>query len=299
MRIAGPAIVWAAHYRRIDRRVRLRAKPAAPRASRNHQAFAGDIRMRTVATIAILLTIVYALGSAWLAFRQSDLIYHPQATRAHPSATDFELDRGDATLRGWRIHPGQRDAIIYFGGNAESIESMAPRLVAWFPRRTSYLLAYRGYGASDGRPGEAVLTRDAVALYDAVRDAHPDGRIALIGRSLGSGIAAHVARERPVDALVLITPFDSLVSVARAHMRWLPVHWLLRERFEAARDLAGYRGRVLIIRAGRDEVVPPASTQALIDALPVPPTVVELHDAGHNTVDDDPRFAQSITAFLR
>lgn len=259
----------------------------------------GVMPVKTVATVIGVLAIAYALASAWLAWRQRDLIYYPQYTRVPASETDFALERGDATLRGWRVNPGQRDAIVYFGGNAESIETMAPRLAAWFPDRTSYLLAYRGYGASDGRPSETALTRDAVALYDAVRSAHPDGRIALVGRSLGSGVAAHVAGQRPADALVLITPFDSLASVAQAHMPWLPVRWLLRDRFDARNDLSDYRGRVLVIRATRDEIVPPASTQALIDALPVRPAVVVLPAATHNTVDGEPRFGEAIRAFLR
>lgn len=255
--------------------------------------------MRTIAMTIGLLAIAYALACAWLALRERDFIYYPQFTRVPASETDFALERGDTTLRGWRINPGQRDAIIYFGGNAEAVEAMAPRLAAWFPRHTTYLLAYRGYGASDGRPSEPALTEDAVALYDTVRDAHPGGRIALVGRSLGSGVAARVARRRPVDALVLITPFDSLASVAQKHMPWLPARWLMRDRFDASRDLAGYRGPVLVIRAGRDEIVPAASTQALIDALPVRPAVVELPAAAHNTVDGEPRFGQAIRAFLR
>lgn len=255
--------------------------------------------MKTIATIIGLLLIIYVLACAWLALRQRDLIYFPQMTRVPASETDYALDRGDATLRGWRVNPGRSDAILYFGGNAEAIESMAPRLAAWFPEHTSYLVAYRGYGASDGRPSEAALTRDAVALYDKVRDAHPRGRIAVIGRSLGSGVAGHLASERPVAALVLITPFDSLVSVAQAHMRWLPARWLMRDRFETTRELAGHRGPVLIIRAGQDEIVPASSTQALIDALPTQPHVVEVPEAGHNNVDGDPRFRHAITAFLR
>ncbi|MBW3550807.1 MAG: aminotransferase class V-fold PLP-dependent enzyme, partial [Proteobacteria bacterium] len=119
----------------------------------------GVMPVKTVATVIGVLAIAYALASAWLAWRQRDLIYYPQYTRVPASETDFALERGDAMLRGWRVNPGQRDAIVYFGGNAESIETMAPWLAAWFPDRTSYLLAYRGYGASDGRPSETALTR--------------------------------------------------------------------------------------------------------------------------------------------
>lgn len=255
--------------------------------------------MKSIAAFAGLLVVVYVLACAWMALRQRDFIYYPQATRVPASQTDFALDRGDATLRGWRVNPGRRAALLYFGGNAESIDAMRSRLAAWFPDRTSYLLAYRGYGASDGRPSETALKHDALALYDAVRAAHPGGRVAVIGRSLGSGVASHVASRRPVDRLVLVTPFDSLASVAQAHVRWLPVRRLMRDRYEAARDLAGYRGAVLVVRAERDEIVPAENTRNLVDALAVRPTVVDVPGTGHNAIDGDPRFERALRSFLR
>lgn len=255
--------------------------------------------MKSIAVVAGLTLLLFVLAGAWLALRQRDLIYYGRMTRVPAASTDFALERGDATLRGWRVNPGRRDAIAYFGGNAESIQAMAPRLAEWFPGHTSYLVAYRGYGASDGKPSEAALTGDALALFDTMREAHPDGRIVLIGRSLGSGVAAHVAGHRPVDALVLITPFDSLATVAQAHLRWIPVRRWISDRYDAARNLSGYRGPILVIRAARDEIVPASSTQALIDALPAHPTVVEIPGAGHNTVDGDPRFERAIRAALR
>ena len=92
--------------------------------------------------------------------------------------------------------------------------------------------------------------------------------IAVIGRSLGSGVASHVAAQRPVARLVLVTPFDSLADVGQAHYRWLPVRWLVKDRYESARYLAKYHGPVLVIRAGRDQVIPAASTHRLIASLP-------------------------------
>jgi pimeloyl-ACP methyl ester carboxylesterase len=255
--------------------------------------------VKVVGTLVALIAIAYLLLCAWMALHQRDFIYYPQWTRVDAAETDFALDRADATLRGWRVNPRQRDAIVYFGGNAESIQSMRPHLAAWAPAHTGYLVAYRGYGASDGHPSEAALTDDAVALFDAIRAAHPDGRITVIGRSLGSGVASHLASQRPVAGLVLITPFDNLASVAQAHMPWLPVAGLLRDRFDAARDLANYRGPVLVIRAGRDEVVPAANTRRLIDALPMRPIVVDIPEADHNSIDGDPRFERALVEFLR
>jgi len=245
-----------------------------------------------------LLVLAYLALCVLMALRQRDFIYYPQFTRVPASQTDFALERGDVTLRGWQVNPGRRDALIYFGGNAEAIEHMRERLARWFPQRTSYLVAYRGYGASDGSPDEEALTGDAIALFDAVRARHPDGRIAVVGRSLGTGVASHVASARPVERLALITPFDSLAAVAQSHMRWLPVGWLMRERYDSAERLAHYRGPVLVVRAGRDTVIPAESAQRLVEALPQRPTVVDLADADHNTIDGDPAFEPALRAFL-
>ena len=254
--------------------------------------------LKSALTVLALVLAMYAALCAWLFVGQRGLVYYPQFTRIAASRTDFSLQRDGIVLRGWRVNPGQRDAVVYFGGNAESLEPMRARLAQWFPQRTAYLLAYRGYGASDGAPSEPALVADALALFDTVAEAHPGGRIAVIGRSLGTGVASQVAAERPVDRLVLITPFDSLSGVAAAHYPWMPVRWLLRERYESGRHLAGYRGPVLVVRAGRDDIVPARSTHRLVDALPVAPEILVLPDADHIDLDADPAFARTITRFV-
>lgn len=123
-------------------------------------------------------------------------------------------------------------------------------------------------------------------IFDRVQQAHPDAPVALVGRSLGSGVASYVASQRRVDRLALVTPFDSLAAVAQAHYRWLPVRWLLRERYDSVHWLAGYRGPTLVIRAGRDEVVPSANTDRLVAALPRTPQLEAMPQAGHNTLDE-------------
>jgi pimeloyl-ACP methyl ester carboxylesterase len=251
----------------------------------------------------VLVRILRGLALAWLALAlvlwlaQRWLIYLPQATVVAAADTDFALDRGGVVLRGWRLNPRAGDALIYFGGNAERIELAGPVLAQALPGHAIHLLAYRGYGASDGRPAEAALVEDAVALYDEVRRRQPEARIAVLGRSLGSGVASALAARRPVDALVLVTPFDSLVAVAAQLLPVLPVRWLLRERYDSVQALRDYPGPVLVIRAGRDRVIPAARTDALVATLPRAQTV-ELVAAGHNDIDLDPAYLAAITAFL-
>jgi hypothetical protein len=230
---------------------------------------------------------------------QRQLIYYPQATRAAIGDTDFELVRDGVTLRGWIVNPGRFGAILYFGGNAERIELNRVRFAHWFPNRTTYLLAYRGFGASDGTPRERALYADALALYDQVRARRPDAPIALIGRSLGGGVASYLASQRPVERLVLITPFDSLAETAQTHYPWLPARYLIKDRYDSVRHLANYRGPVLIVQAGQDEVIPTEDTARLVNSLAhCQPTIINVPEARHNTIDEYAVFERALAAFV-
>ena len=252
---------------------------------------------RPLLTALALLALAYIGVCAWMYATQRDAMYFPQFTQVDADQTDFQLRRDGVTLRGWRVNPGRPAAVVYFGGNAERIEFARDEFATWFPDHTVYLVAYRGYGASDGTPREADLYADAVALFDHVSARH-SGPVGVVGRSLGSGVAGYLASQRPVARLVLITPFDSLAHVGQLHYPWLPVRRLLQDRYESARHLARYRGPVLVVRAGNDQVIPAASTDRLIASLQPPPQVVELPGADHNTIGGDPGFGEALRGFV-
>lgn len=256
--------------------------------------------MRIVfAIVTITLALLY-LGACWfLHARQRQLIYYGGTTTVEAARTDFALERPGATLRGWLIHPGNGAPILYFGGNAERIERNRDTFARLFPGRSVYLLAYRGYGASEGEPSQVALVDDAVALFDHVRDRHPSQPIAVIGSSLGSGVASQLAARRPVARLALIAPFDSMVATARTHYPLFPVDWLLDERYESHRALAAYQQPVLVVHGGRDDVVPEANTLRLIAALPRPPDVVRIASAGHNDMAGDEACERALVSFLQ
>lgn len=240
----------------------------------------------------------YVALCALLYLQQRRLIYYPQFTRVNAAQTDFALARQEVVLRGWVVNPGRRDAVLYFGGNAESVEENRESFTRALPSHTVYLVAYRGYGASDGEPTEADLLADALALHDDIAKRHPGGRIAVVGRSLGSGVATWVAAERKVSALVLVTPFDSLAAVAQAHYPVFPVRLLLHDRYDSAARLPHHPGRLLVLRAGQDRVVPPVHTDRLLQALGRPAQVVDFPAAGHDDLSLDPAYWSAIGDFL-
>src|SRR5262249_9766849 len=138
------------------------------------------------------------------------------------NAAPLEVVVPDGThLRGWIVKGAASPApvVIYFGGNAEEVSwTLSDR--RWPREWTIIGLNYRGYGASEGKPGQAALQSDALAVYDAValRDDVDRARIVVFGRSLGTAIAAHVAAERPgVAAAVLVSPYDSMIAIGKLH----------------------------------------------------------------------------------
>lgn len=254
--------------------------------------------MRSVLVPLAMLAMAYAGICAWMYFKQRDMMYFPQFTRVDAAQTDFAIEREDVTLRGWVLNPGKPRAIVYFGGNGERIEGNREDFLRWFPDDSVYLVAYRGYGASEGEPSEQALLGDALAIFDKARSQHPGQPVSVVGRSLGSGVASYVASKRSVAKLVLITPFDSLAAVGQSHYRWFPVSWLARDRYESVRYLPQYKGPLLVIRAGRDEVIPAANTDRLIASLPSRPQIVELAEAGHNDLDADPAYGRALSEFV-
>ncbi len=248
-------------------------------------------------TVILLLLLIYGAAAAYLYLFQRSYIYFPAMTRPAAVDTNLELVRGGVTLRGWRLQPGHDEALIYFGGNAERIEYNIPEFEALVPRHTIYMLAYRGYGDSEGSPTEEALVGDALALYDRVAGDHD--RVAVMGRSLGSAVAVAVAARRPVRRLVLITPFDSLARVGARAFPLFPVGLLLKDRYAAVKAAPAVTADTLIIHADRDEIIPPASVRRLVEAFPPERLeVVEVSATGHNDIAAHPAYRAALAAFL-
>ena len=242
---------------------------------------------------ALIVALVYLGLCAALFVFQRSLIYYPQPRSGLGAPPAQAFQAGETALQlTVRPRPGP-GAVLSFGGNAEDVSTSLPELAAAWPGRELVLLHYRGYGGSAGRPSEAALVADACALFDRIHASHPD--VIVVGRSLGSGVAVQLASARPVSALVLVTPFDSLQSLAQAQFRMFPVRWLLVDKFESWRFAPRVSAPTLIVAAEHDEVIPRASTERLAArfAAGVASSVV-IAGAGHNTISDNPAYVRAL-----
>jgi pimeloyl-ACP methyl ester carboxylesterase len=246
----------------------------------------------------LVAAVVVYLGLCLMLFvTQRSHVYFPVPGSTPAGAEALWLDSGGERLKVWTVsRPGTR-ALVYFGGNAEDVAGNVGPFSQAFPDRSLYLVNYRGYGGSSGRPTERGLLADALRVFDHVRARHAE--VAVMGRSLGSGVAVHVAASRPVERLVLVTAYDSLANVARHHYRWLPVGPLLLDRYDSASRAAAVRSPVLIVAAGEDEIIPRARTEALAAAFAPGQARLEVVDyMTHNSLDLSPAYLASVSAFL-
>jgi hypothetical protein len=257
----------------------------------------------------LLLAVVVVLGVPAAAYLAQDrmlflphLAASPGARRPPRPVDEIALTTADGPrIRGWLAPArggGPAPLIVYYGGNAEDATGQA--LEPWPADWALALVNYRGYGASEGRPSERALCADAVTVLDALAR-RPDvdaTRIVLVGRSLGTGVATQVAAQRPVRGVVLISPYDSMVALARYHYPFLPVRWLLRHRFDSIARAPSIEAPLLAIAGERDTVVPPERSRRLHDTWGGPKRWVLIAAAGHDDLGREREFWAAIRGFL-
>ncbi len=198
-------------------------------------------------------------------------------------------------LRGIHIgpaasEPNGRILILGFAGNAWNAESAAELLHRLYPQTEVVAFHYRGYAPSTGSPSAEALLADAPLVYDAaVERVHP-ARIVAVGFSIGTGVAANLARQRKVDGLILVTPFDSLKAVAQSLYPWMPVGPFFHHEIDSAGAITGVRAPVAIIAAERDEIVSRARTDGLRSQVPNLVFDRTVRGAGHNDIYSNPDF---------
>jgi uncharacterized protein len=232
----------------------------------------------------LFVVALLALAQTWLIF-PSWMVPSLQA-ELPPDAERVTVQVETGDLVGLRLPSagGDLTTLIAFGGNAWNADALALYLRSVFPEREIVAFHYRGYGPSAGRPSAAALLKDALAIHDAIAAARTERRIIAIGLSIGAGPAAHLAAERPLDGLVLITPFDTLRALARQHYPWVPVGALLRHEMDVAGAVSRTTAPVAIITAARDTIVPAERSAAVRSSASNLVLDRTLDGLGHNDI---------------
>jgi hypothetical protein len=246
------------------------------------------MRSKTMLACVILTVSTMSLFGCDL---QYGMLYYPEARL--PSPAQLAAQRlqfwpsGPAGYRGFIAPAGggrSRGTVIVLHGNAGTAADRGYYAAALTPLGYRVILAeYPGYGRREGPLGEASLVADARTTIRLAAETY-GAPLFLLGESLGCGVAAGAASDPslPVAGILLITPWETLRAVARDHFPWLPLGLILKDRYDNRANLSTFPGRIAVVGAQRDEIVPLRHAEALYASLPGPKKMWVIPGAGHN-----------------
>jgi len=233
--------------------------------------------------LALIAAVTYLSLFGLTACVQRKLLYFPSHEAAPLQYSRHQLVpwMKDGHLLGYsREVAGAGRVWLLLHGNAGQAWHRSFALDCFAYNDSVYIMEYPGYGTRPGKPSRKVFDAAAEEAYQYLRATHPGAKVCVLGESLGSGPACHLAKQpAPPDRIVLAVPFDRIVDVAQEKISFLPVRWVMLDRWDNIESLRGYKGPVEIHGATRDIVIPVAHARALAAAHPG--SVYKEHDCEH------------------
>ena len=277
--------------------------------------------------VVLFLLVPYLVLILMFTWLQRSMMYYPARVSELPPAEcglapgqvqEIEVPvADDLRLHGWlALADGQaaddpadalaklsdgRTLLLYFPGNAGHRGYRASAIAGFTGLGLDVVLVdYRGYAENAGKPAEALLHADARGIQGwlATRGVAVD-RLILFGESLGSGVAVRLAADlcrdgTPPAGLLLRAPFSSMTDTARHHYPWLPVRWVLLDRYQSIDHIGDVTCPLAIVHGTDDEIIPIRLSRDLFEAAPsrsatgVERRFIELPGVGHNAIPREP-----------
>jgi hypothetical protein len=263
--------------------------------------------IRALKRVAIILLLGILGGCMFRQFEHSQ-VYHPyRQLEASPTELGrafedvrFKTDDGVA-LHGWffpadRNSPRAELAFLICHGNAGNISHRLELSEALLETGANvFVFDYRGYGLSEGRPGEQGTYRDAQAAHAWLRQKGFRGELIMaFGESLGGGVASELALRETLGGIVLQSTFTSIPDVGKELFPWLPVRWLSSIKYDTHRKLARIKVPVLVMHSREDELIRFHHAEKNFAAANEPRIFCELRGSHNNGVWEQKEFHEAI-----
>jgi len=265
-------------------------------------------KLRDIAIIAvavyILLGVTAYLVQGIIVFPAPKLSEGATAVSAKISNVEnLELKMKDGNvLRGWFVknqNSTKSNLLIYFGANGEELSNVIPRM-SKFENWSIALINYRGYGASEGTPREEALFSDSLEIYDyfSKREDINSSNIVVMGRSIGTGVATYLASKRNAKSVILVSPYETLTSVAKEKCPIYPISLILKDKFDSLDIAPSVKVPVYILVGSEDKLIPVWHSKKLGEAWGGKVKFEEISGAGHNSIDDGDDYWKKVYDFL-
>ena len=259
---------------------------------------------------AIILVSGLLLLNVWMIFQQPQMIFFP-VRELHQTPADWGLGYEDVTLNtednvqlhGWYIpHQQSEQVLLFFHGNAGNISHRRDS-IALFHRLglNVFIIDYRGYGKSRGKPGEQGLYQDAAAAwrYLTEKKGIAGNQILIFGRSLGGAVAARLASGVQARGLILESTLSSARDFARAVFPVLSRLVVTRYDFNTAENIRRVHYPVLVLHSPADEIMPFHLGEKVFESAHQPKRFVRLQgDHNYGFLQSQPGYEQELDSWL-
>jgi len=229
-------------------------------------------------------------------------VYVPDRTRVAPKDAGlsgveeivFKAADGTRLIAWYRPAQAGKPTLLYFQGNCGNTADRAGKIKAIGSDGYGvFMLNYRRYGGSGGRPTEKRIAEDAVSAYDYLRGlgvAPHD--IVIYGESLGTAVATRLCLQRAPKALVLEAPFTSVVDVGLLMWPLLPLKYIMVDQYRTIDRIGQVDVPLFIVHGGRDNVIPLNQARRVLHAANEPKTLSVVPRAGHNDLFEQGAWAR-------
>jgi fermentation-respiration switch protein FrsA (DUF1100 family) len=244
------------------------------------------------------LAALYALLVVFVYFYQRRLQYFPDASNPGtpkdanvPEMSIINVKTADdLELVAWFAPPKKKDGkiVILFHGNAGNLAGRGIKARYFLGRDYGVLLSeYRGFGRNPGSPSEEGLYKDARAVLKWLEEKlYSPAQFVLYGESIGTGVAVQMALETQPKYLILEAPFSSAAEVAKLTYPYLPVDFMMHDRFDSLEKIPKVYANLLIVHGDEDPVIPIELGKKLFDAANHPKEFCSIARGGHSDLYD-------------
>ncbi len=247
--------------------------------------------------VILSLVFIYAGALLYIYLTQDSQVFNPSAIdKKEPvklknvEHISFEMEN-DVVLKGIHKKTNNAPLLIYFGGNADD----ATRIVLHVKGFEIIAFNYRGFVNSGGKPSEKNIFSDSLKIFDKYAK---NKEVIVMGRSLGTGVATYVASKRDVRGLILITPYDSIVSIGKKMYPYFPIETLSNHKFESVKYMLDVKAKVGLIEVEGDDVIPKYHFDKLKEKVLNLALHVELKDTTHGDVLQHSNFEKTVRKMI-
>ena len=255
-----------------------------------------------------ILFLVYFLVLAYLYFFQRNLMYHPDENNYSNDELKVSVEKikiktkDNIELLGWYHEKNLKDfkTLLFFHGNAGSLENRIHKLNKFNDMNINFLIiAWRGFSGNKGKPSEKGLYEDGQSAIQWLLDKGlKEEDIIIYGESLGTGVATHLAQNKNFAGVILETPFTSMVDAAKTFYPYIPVNFLLKDKFKSNAKIQNINSPVLIMHGEADQIVPFAMGKKIFEIANEPKfSYFTKHD--NHMMEYDENLIKVLNSFLK